>query len=208
MSPRVRRAPIAGQCRLSRSRRVVRLQTEPMGRGCSRAGHPLPVGLVFATQRHTTGAGEALPSSHGLRLESRVSRALRQASAFGRALVRPRLLLREVDQVGPRSAAAPPSPAAPQLPRPTLHTPERQHQRVMIVTTAARVRSAKSIPTIALLAGSNSRSRPSEPARLGSPRDKPIPSLTDVLLDAWDTKSDDRIRRTSSHPTPTRWMRY
>jgi len=35
----------------------------------------------------------------------------------------------------------------------------------------------------------------------GSPRDRPLRSFMDVLLDAWDTKPDNRIRRTS--PTST-----
>jgi hypothetical protein len=33
-------------------------------------------------------------------------------------------------------------------------------------------------------------------------------SLMDVLLDAWDTKPNNRIRRTSPHPAPTRTRSY
>src|SRR6266480_5577941 len=52
------------------------------------------------------------------------------------------------------------------------------------VTTIACFTSARSIPTIALLAGSNARRRASRAFRLRSPRDRPLRSLTDVLLDA------------------------
>ena len=53
-------------------------------------------------------------------------------------------------------------------------------------------------------AGSSIRSRASRSLRLRSPRDSAVPSVTDVLLDAWDTKPEDRIRRTSLHPALTR----
>src|ERR1700729_3891087 len=44
--------------------------------------------------------------------------------------------------------------------------------------------SARSIPTIAFSGGSSCRSRASRALRLRSPRDKPLRSLMDVLLDA------------------------
>ena len=50
--------------------------------------------------------------------------------------------------------------------------------------------------------------RASRALRLRSPRDKPLPLLTDVLLDALGSEPDNRIRRTSPHPAPTRKKSY
>jgi hypothetical protein len=73
------------------------------------------------------------------------------------------------------------------------------------VTTAACVRSARSTPTIAFAAGNSPRSRASLSLRLRSPRDRRLRSFMNVLLDAWDIKPDNRIRRTFLRPAPTRY---
>jgi hypothetical protein len=55
-----------------------------------------------------------------------------------------------------------------------------------------------------LVAGNSLRSRTSLSLRLRSPRDRRLRSFMDVLLDAWDTKPDNRIRRTFPRPPPMR----
>src|SRR5262249_9143287 len=70
-------------------------------------------------------------------------------------------------------------------------------------TTTICLRSARSMPTIALLSGTRARSRASRALRLRSPRDTPLPLATNVLL-MRGTPSPKRIRRTFPRPGPTR----
>ena len=64
------------------------------------------------------------------------------------------------------------------------------------MTTTICLRSARSIPTIAFVTGTSSRSRASRALRFRSPRETPLPLVMNVLLLRWDTKPDKRIRRT------------
>jgi hypothetical protein len=79
-----------------------------------------------------------------------------------------------------------PAAGRSQLTRPGLRLAQRPAGigQQPLRLTAACLSSARSIPTIAWLNGSNSRSLASRAFRLRSPRDKPLRSLTDVLLDA------------------------
>src|SRR5664279_1375669 len=72
-------------------------------------------------------------------------------------------------------------------------------------TTTICLLSALSIPTIALHAGTNTRSRESLALRLRSPRDTPLPLLIErPPLYVRDIKPDKRIRRTFLRRAPTR----
>src|SRR5258706_6002780 len=60
---------------------------------------------------------------------------------------------------------------------------------------------------IELCSGTASRTRASRALRLRSPRETPLRSDTDVLLLRVGSEPEQRIRRTSSHPEPTRKKR-
>src|SRR5215472_18780437 len=64
------------------------------------------------------------------------------------------------------------------------------------------------MPAIALLTGTASRSRARRALRLRSPRETPPRSDTDVLLLRVGSEPEQRIRRTSSRPRPTRKTTY
>lgn len=71
------------------------------------------------------------------------------------------------------------------------------------VTTTICLASARSIPTIAFVVGTNARSRVRRALRLRSPRETPLPLLMNVLLVRWDAKPDKRIRGTFLRRTDT-----
>ncbi|WP_233414385.1 hypothetical protein, partial [Nucisporomicrobium flavum] len=56
------------------------------------------------------------------------------------------------------------------------------------MTTTICFSSARSMPMIAFETGTKARSLASRALRLRSPRDTPLPLLTNVLLLRWDTK--------------------
>src|SRR5215472_3870295 len=65
------------------------------------------------------------------------------------------------------------------------------------------------MPAIALHGGTASRNRASRALRLRSPRETPLRSDTDVLLvPRLGSEPEQRIRRTSSQPGPTRKTTY
>jgi hypothetical protein len=70
-----------------------------------------------------------------------------------------------------------------------------------IRTPLAHARSARRVTAAA-------RNRPSRALRLRSPRDTPLRSDTGVLLLRVRSEPEQRIRRTSSHPGPTRKTTY
>src|SRR5664280_2842916 len=93
---------------------------------------------------------------------------------------------------------------------PRSHARQRNVRRARIfeswsVTTTICLLSARSIPTIALHTGTNTRSRESRALRLRSPRETPLPLLIErPPLCVRDIKPDKRIRRTFLRRAPTR----
>ncbi len=71
----------------------------------------------------------------------------------------------------------------------------RQHLRVVVGHHEHLLRPARSIPTIAFLVGTASRSRSSRALRLRSPRDTPLPLDTNVLLHAMGYQPDKVLAR-------------